>query len=50
MVWHRLGYRRFMFFLLGYGIGFFLSGGRMTEGVFAVTLLYVATLFYEKKQ
>ena len=50
MVWHRSGYRRFMFFLLGYGVGFFLSGVRMLEGAIAVTLLYVVTLFYEKKQ
>jgi len=39
-----------MFFLLGYGVGFFLSGVRMLEGAIAVTLLYVVTLFYEKKQ
>lgn len=50
MVWHRSWYRRFICFLFGYGVGSFLFGVRMVEGVAVILLLCVALLFYEKKQ
>jgi len=50
MVWHKLGYHRFLFFLLGYSMGMFLCGVRVVEGAAVVVLLYVTVYFMKRNK